>query len=130
VYGVQCQLSEKDSNLSTGNISTITAIVDFRGRGQTSSKRPPTLGTLRDLLVIIREKAQSYNLRKVLSYLDFQCQYAQISHYNNHYQENCWFYATAIQENLTDWCNGNRLYGTLPHQGFARETREIIRNEL
>ncbi|KAF9512546.1 hypothetical protein BS47DRAFT_1345322 [Hydnum rufescens UP504] len=90
-----CKVSEKDSSLLTDDVSFIAAIVEFG--------TPPSLDNLERLLRIISEESKIYNVLK----------------------ENCWFYATIIQDVLAKWCDGI-LQGTLSHLKFGWEARDRI----
>jgi len=91
-----CKVSEKDSSLLTNDVSLIAAVVEF--------STPPSLDNLERLLTIISEESRIYNIRK----------------------ENCGFYASTIQDVLTEWCDGF-LQGTLSHLKFGAEARDRIR---
>jgi len=90
------RVSEMESRLVTEDLTRIAAIIEF--------DTPPTLDNLQRLLEIISEESKIYNVLK----------------------ENCWFYATVIQDLLTDWCEGN-LHGTLSHLTYGGEVRARIR---
>ncbi|KAF9520109.1 hypothetical protein BS47DRAFT_1336452 [Hydnum rufescens UP504] len=93
------RVSEMESRLVTEDLSRIAAIVEF--------DTPPTLDNLRRLLDIISEESKIYNVLK----------------------ENCWFYATVIQDLLTDWCEGN-LHGTLSHLTYGGEGARKLWEEI
>jgi len=89
-------VSEKECRLLTDDASDIVAIVEFG--------TPPTLDNLQRLLTVISEESKIYRLL----------------------EENCWSFATIIQDVLTEWCDG-KLQGALSHQSFGEEARVRIR---
>jgi hypothetical protein len=89
---------------------------------------PPSLFDLKKLLSIVTEESADYTLWPVCNGLVNNLRTSSILIMRcTLFQQNCYFFASVIQENLSALHGGYLVSGKLNHKGLAKEVRERIR---